>query len=265
MQIDVILRTHDGQNVHNDWRTRYAKMDKIDLIKGCFNSLMKSIEYVKDHNVRLTVMDDHSSPEFISWLKEKQKRRYFQIVHLEEKGYQYSAHQQFLACRDSDADFIYCVEDDYLHVETALQEMIDSYLLFSEKLGNKNIVLYPFDAPEEYNPPKEQCLLVHGSNRHWKTGIYTTNVMFTIPKIFRDHWPLFEVLSLNYNGDYLRKEEEKEGKIRYEESNTIWNIWRAGHAIRFNPVPSLALHVQFDRQYDPFIDWKQWWKDYASE
>src|SRR6056300_124010 len=145
MQIDVFVRTHDGQNVHNDWRTRYSKMSKLELIKGCFNSLLKAVEYVKDHNVRLTVLDDHSSPEFIEWLKEKQKQRYFHIRHNEEKGYQYSAHQQFLACRDSDADLVYCVEDDYLHVETAIQEMIDSHNLFREKSGN-NIVLYPFDA-----------------------------------------------------------------------------------------------------------------------
>ena len=265
MQIDIFVRTHDRQNVHNDWRTRYAKMEKRELIQGCFNSLLNAVEYVKDHNVRLTVLDDHSSPEFVEWLKEKQKKRYFHIIHNEEKGYRYSAHQQFLKCRDSDADLVYCVEDDYLHTETAIQEMIDTYVLFSERLGQKNIVLYPFDAPEIYDPPKDQCLLVHGSNRHWRTGHYTTNVMFTIPKIFRDHWPLFEVLSLNYNGDYLRKEEEKDKHIRYEEANTIWNIWKAGHAMRFNPIPSIALHMQFDAQWDPFIEWKQWWKDYAEE
>jgi len=35
--------------------------------------------------------------------------------------------------------------------------------------------------------------------------------------------------------------------------------------MRFNPIPSLALHMQFDAQWDPFIEWKQWWKDYAEE
>ena len=140
--------------------------------------------------------------------------------------------------------------------------MIDTQLMFEDKMKGNKIVLYPFDTPEEYDPPKDTAFIVHGSGRHWRSGIYSTNVMFTRPKIFLDHWHLFEVLALNYNGDYLKKMEKDE--IRYEEGNTIWNIWRAGHAIRFNPIPSLALHMQFDRQLDPFIDWQKWWEDYAK-
>jgi hypothetical protein len=123
-------------------------------------------------------------------------------------------------------------------------------------------VIYPFDAPEEYNPPEEKDFIVHGSHRHWRTGRYTTNVMLTVPKLFRHHWPLFEMLAKNYDGNYLRK--MKENEIRYTEENTIWNIWRYGQATRFSPIPSLALHMQFDKQIDPFIDWHAWWEKYAT-
>ena len=178
---------------------------------------------------------------------------------LAEQGYNYSAHQQWLLCKNSNSNLVYSVEDDYLHTPTAIQEMIDSYQLFSDRLKRTDIVLYPFDEPSEYNPPNRTDFIVHGSNRHWRTGVFTTNVLFTIPEIFKANWELFEVLALKYNGDYLNPRTE-----HYEESNTIWKIWQNNRAIRFNPIPSLALHLQFEQQIDPFIDWKKWWDEYTK-
>jgi len=260
--IHIILRTHDGGNVHNDWRVRYCDMDKNTLIKGCFKSLKNSIKDVRAHNVRLTILDDHSSDDLINFLKEEIKDMNAELIHLEEKGYRHSALVQFQMCRDSKADLVYSVEDDYLHQTSAIREMIDSFYLFEQKLDRSDIVLYPFDTPEEYDPPEAMCWLVHGTERHWRSGIYTTNVMMTTPELFKANWILFETLAKNYDGNYLRKEEP--GEIRVWEDNTIWNIWRANRAIRFNPVPSLALHMQFDRQLDPFIKWRKWWDEYAN-
>jgi hypothetical protein len=86
------------------------------------------------------------------------------------------------------------------------------------------------------------------------------DVLMTRPKLINDHWELFETLALKYNGDYTKPRTE-----HYEESNTIWNIWNRGDAISFNPIPSLALHLQFDKQIEPFINWRDWWELYASD
>lgn len=259
MSLDVILRTCDRGNVHVDWRVRYCNLPKADLIKGCFNSLITSLQNVRD--VNLTVLDDSSNSETLEFLKNKIEKSGIQgsVVSLKEKGYNNSAYVQFKMCRDSKADLVYSVEDDYLHSPSAIQEMIDSYNLFKDRLKREEIVLYPFDNPEEYNPPNRTDFIVHGSKRHWRTGIFTTNVMMTIPKIFKDNWELFETLALKYNGDYLNPRAE-----HYEESNTIWKIWRENKAMRFSPIPSLALHMQFKEQEDPFINWKQWWQLYAE-
>ena len=162
-------------------------------------------------------------------------------------------------CRDSNADLVYSIEDDYLHTPTAIQEMIDSFQLFTERLNRDDIVLFPFDEPSEYNPPNRKDFIVHGSARHWRTGIFTTQVLFCKPKLFKEHWSLFETLALKYNGDYLNPRTE-----HYEESNTIWKLWTEGTVIRFNPIPSLALHLQFEQQRDPFIDWEEWWREYTK-
>jgi glycosyltransferase involved in cell wall biosynthesis len=260
--LHVILRTCDRTNVHNDWRVRYCDLEKSEIIRGCVTSLIRSITNVTWFKVKLTILDDHSSENTVSFLKSAGAAlENFEIIQLEEQGYQNSGHQQFLHAKNTDADLVYCIEDDYLHQPSSITEMVDSYYLFVSKLKNPNIVLYPFDAPECYDPPTDPVWVVHGTQRHWRTGIYSTFVLFTIPDLIRQHWNLFETLALNYNGMYLRK--GKEHEFRYTEDNTIWNIWKHGEAIRFNPIPSLALHLQFDRQLEPFIDWKEWWAKYA--
>jgi hypothetical protein len=260
MQLHVILRTHDRHNVHVDWRKRYHHIPKPDLVLGCLRSLVKSICTVTHAHVKLTVLDDHSDHTTVDQIKHIiQQVPDSEFMPLTQTGYNHSAHVQWCMCRDSTADLVYSVEDDYLHCDTAIQEMLQSHQLFESRLNNRPVVLYPFDEPSEYDPPTRTDYVVHGSARHWRTGEFTTNVLFTRPQLFNDHWRLFECLALKYNGDYLNPRTE-----HYEESNTIWQIWRSGQAIRFNPIPSLALHMQFDAQRDPFIDWRMWWQSYAT-
>jgi len=257
--LDIILRTCDRTNVHVDWRVRYCDIPKNDIVVGCTRSLVNSIKNVRDVLIKLTVLDDSSSEETVSKIKQIIEEVNGEFISLPEQGYNYSAHQQWLLCRDSHADLVYSVEDDYLHQPSAIQEMIDSFYTFSDRLKRDDIVLYPFDEPSEYNPPSRTDFIVHGSNRHWRTGVFTTNVLFTTPQIFKSNWGLFETLALKYNGNYLKPRTE-----HYEESNTIWNIWLDNRAIRFNPIPSLALHLQFDQQKDPFIKWETWWDEYTK-
>jgi glycosyltransferase involved in cell wall biosynthesis len=259
MSVEVVLRTCDHTNIHNDWRVRYHDLSKRELVKGCVKSLINSCKDVKD--LKLTVLDDHSTEETVLWLQRELNKSglVFDFVRLEKTGYNHSSHEQWKRCRDSNYDLVYSVEDDYLHVHTAIQEMIDSYYIFVERLKRDEIVLYPFDEPSEYNPPQRRDFIVHGSNRHWRTGIFTTQVLFCQPKVFRHNWEIFEVLALKYNGDYLNPRTE-----HYEESNTIWKLWNEGPFLRFNPIPSLALHMQFEQQKDPYIKWETWWKEYTQ-
>jgi len=257
--LEVVLRTCDHTNIHNDWRVRYFDGTKKELVKGCVKSLINSCQNVE--NLKLTVFDDHSSEETFDWLKTTLETSglNFELISLEDSGYNHSAFKQWERCRDSEYDLVYSVEDDYLHCPTAIQEMINSFDIFCERLKRDSIVLYPFDEPSEYNPPQRKDFVVHGSHRHWRTGQFTTQVLFCQPKIFKEYWQVFETLALKYNGNYLEPRVE-----HYEESNTIWKLWTEGPLLRFNPIPSLALHMQFEPQKDPFIDWKSWWNEYTK-
>ncbi|CAB4124382.1 Glycosyltransferase 2-like [uncultured Caudovirales phage] len=258
MKLDIILRTCDRANVHGDWRVRYCNKPKDEIVQKCVISLLNSCRNVTNHEIQVVILDDHSSEETVSFLKTIENFYSFPIsfTSLEGTGYNNSNYNQYLKCRDSLADVVYAIEDDYLHSPSSIQEMLDSYEIFKSKL-QKEIVIFPFDEPGEY-PPNSPAFIVHGSNRHWRTGQFTTCVLMTTPKLFKDNWELFETLALKYNGNYLQPRTE-----HFEESNTIWNIWKSGKAIRLNPIPSLALHLQFDPQKDPFINWEHWWNEYT--
>ena len=259
--LKIVLRTCDRTNVHTDWRVRYCNISKPALVVGCAQSLVNSIKHATNVDVKLTVIDDHSSDDTVNTLKTMlaSSGLDYEFVPLAEYGYNHSAYQQWTICRDSGCDLFYSVEDDYLHEINAIQEMVDSYYLFCDRVKHDNIVIYPFDEPSEYNPPSRTDFVVHGSARHWRTGIFTTNVIMAKTSLLAQYWELFETMALKYNGDYLNPRTE-----HYEESNTIWKIWNGGPVVRFNPIPSLALHLQFDQQKDPFIDWQEWWKQYTK-
>ena len=238
---------------------RYCGKPKKDIVQTCFNSLVRSCSRVTNHTVRLTVFDDHSSEETVEHIKSRLAACRFptRFVRLEERGYNHSNHQQFLLCRDSDADIVYSVEDDYLHVPTAIQEMIDSYVLFKERLGQE-IVLHPFDPPLIYNPPQDKSYIAHGSHRHWRTATTTTATLMASPNLFRSYWNLFETLALKYNGM------PNPGDVQVSEHNTICLIYQSGKAVLLNPIPSLALHMQNQEHVDPYIDWQYWWSEYGQ-
>ena len=185
-KLEIILRTCDVKNVHNDWRVRYCNMPKNELILGCLLSLLRSCKGIE--GLKLTVMDDHSSQQTVDSIKKLLEHSGVdhEFISLEGEGYNNSAYQQWIRCRDSEYELVYSVEDDYLHCPTAIKEMIESYEIFTKRLENRLVVIYPFDAPDDYNPPNRQDFIVHGSHRHWRTGISSTNVLFSKPKLFKD-------------------------------------------------------------------------------
>jgi len=212
-----------------------------------------------NHTPTLTVLDDHSSPHTVNAIKDTLATCDFttEFVALEQRGYNNSCYQQYVRCRDSVADTVYAVEDDYLHCPTALQEMCDTYNIFRKRMPDRNIAIYPFDEPMHYKSPFGS-FLVHGSARHWRNNFYTTGVFMASPQLIQQHWDTFETFALKYNGNYLESRNE-----HVDEDNTLNRIW-AADTVLFSPVPSLALHLQFDDQRDPYINWVQWWMDYAQ-
>jgi hypothetical protein len=262
MKLHIVLRTHDGKNIHGD-RPRYIDVSKKDLIVGCLSSIVNSANLVKNHQVHFTILDDHSSNDLLNSLRcvFKYSKHSWEIISLKESGFNHSGYMQFKTCRDSDADLVYSVEDDYLHCKNAIPEMLFAYeYLKGYYRLRKELCIFPFDNPEDYVPHQIYPGRVFRTpTRHWKEGVWTTFTMMTTPKVFRDYWNIFERLSLQYKP--FAPGEDPDTLV--DEGNTISNIWK-NDVIRVNPIPSLALHVQFKEQRDPHIDDLNWWNKYSK-
>lgn len=253
MNIDIILRTHDGSEVHpENGNGRYCGETKAVLIKKCVSSLIKTCNKVND-NIQIIWIDDHSSEQTLNNLKEIFKNSNHSIIekHLQKTGHNESALAQFTECKNSNADLIYNIEDDYLHHEDCMEEMIDSYINFKKNL-NTEIAIHPFDDPDNYKERFiESTRIVLGSKRHWRLNTYTTFSFLTNPQVIRENWELFYKLAKLYMTPFGEANNIHEG-------TTINKIWREKVTL-FTPIPSLALHMQYEAQKDKFINWREWW------
>jgi glycosyltransferase involved in cell wall biosynthesis len=265
MKLEIVLRIHDGQNIHGQQK-RYIPVSKLELVIGCVSSLLNSSNQVQTHQINLIILNDHSSDELISTLEDRlnQFNYSWKIIHLEEKGFNYSALKQFEYCKNSNADLIYLVEDDYLHSPTALQEMIDAYISIRRKYKLSEVCIFPYDTPQEYDfNLKEKYFVTREKYRHWKSSTWTTQTFMTSPKVLQEHWKHFEKLAKEFRV-IPRKYKEKidDEKIVWEDT-TIGNIWRDCVPV-FHPIPSLALHIQFEKERDPYINHLEWWNNYTK-
>jgi hypothetical protein len=262
MKLEIVLRIHDGKNIHGD-KPRYIDIPKKDLIIGCVTSLINSANLMKDVDISFIVLNDHCTEKCISEIHNifKHSNHPYQLIDLKIPGFNYSGLKQFEYCKNSVADLVYSVEDDYLHCPESIIEMLQTYIHMKKYYHiKKEICLYPFDNQEDYEYSRTiPGRVFRTPTRHWKEGIWTTFTMMTTPKVFQDHWKTFEKLATKYtpwNGV------DKIGEIVHE-GNTICDIWEH-HVLRINPIPSLALHVQFEKQRDPHINHLDWWNKYSK-
>jgi hypothetical protein len=93
--------------------------------------------------------------------------------------------------------------------------------------------------------------VVCGPQRHWRTNTHTTNTCWVEIQTLRRNWELFELLARYSSTPYGQEH-------HIFEASTINKIWREQVAL-FTPIPSLALHLQYEEHKDPYLDWTQWW------
>jgi glycosyltransferase involved in cell wall biosynthesis len=249
MIVDIILRSHDGGDVHPDIG-RFLSVAKKEIVKRSVRSLHESSKLVGEHVISFHIIDDHSSDETVAVLKE-----IAEVEPLSGTGNNASWLRAFKCARDSAADVVYLVEDDYLHAPEALREMFHFYQFAKERSGDKEIVLCPYDDFFNYvYGPDKVGFVVPGRERHWRTNTYTMGTFLISPQIVREHFEKFEQLARLY--------ETPQGIAGgVTEETTIARIWKEGFATLFTPLPSLAVHL--NQNEPPLFDWKTLWEKYA--
>ena len=130
--------------------------------------------------------------------------------------------KSFEISKNSD-DLVYFVEDDYIHNDDSISEMLSVYEKFSTILEDE-IFIVPVDYPYLYQKNQSANVLI-GQKYHWRSVRESLLTFLTSKKMINKY----------YN------ELVKMGEIEHEPYETILhNIYDKEKC--FSPMPSLALH-----------------------
>ena len=261
----IIFRTNTSVEIWDQNKKRLFEHPKIEYATRSLNSLIKSIKFLRQKlpevNIELIIIDDHSSSENLEKIKkisEQEKNskivslnhdKYKSII-LEQKSIETFSNLASLMCsfevaKKQGEDLVLFVEDDYLHFETMLEEMISSFQRISSQL-RKDLFMCPSDYPYLYMGNEKTNILI-GNKRHWRTIDKTLCTFLTSKKLINKYW------------DNLRKTCEKRHNPFEKYLNEIYK-----QEICISPIKSLSLHVtNINSSYGlaPFIDYKKLWDE----
>ena len=260
----IILRMNTEIEIWDQNRKRLFEYPKIEYTKRSLNSLIKSIKFLKNKyltiNIKTIIVDDNSTTENLNSIKKVIDGNNIEIINLDYSKYKKeiskqknketfanlaSLLQSFEIGKVAEEDLIFFIEDDYLHYETMLEEMVSSYERIASQI-KKDIFMCPSDYPYLYmNNTKTNVLI--GNKRHWRTVDRTLCTFLTTKKLLNKYWD-------NFYKNCLDRHEPFEKYL-----NEIYS-----KEICISPLKSLSLHLtNINSSYglSPLIDYKKIWEE----
>lgn len=242
----IILRTCSKVNMlHDVGNGRYIKVPKQQLINVCVSSLVNSINQVQGHHIDLIVLDDHSSEEAVTDIKNILSNCKFPTKFIPVEGGSGNGYTMSLVydqIEQNCKDLWYHVEDDYLHYPEAIHDMLDTVDTFEERTG-KLVAINPHDDVWRYKYEIYPSFIIHAPYRHYRTVQHTTYTFLSSLRLFRKYKNHFE--------DLVKLTIQKESFI---ENKSINLIWQQDDVVLFSPIPGLAFHIMDESGKDPYID-----------
>ena len=260
----LIFRTNTDIEIWDQNKRRLFEEPKIEYSLRSLNSLIKSIKFSKNKypniNFKTIIVDDKSKEENLGKIKKLINTSgldmtIFSLNHenYKDKIKQQKNHQTFsnlaslLQCfelgKEHGEDLIYFIEDDYLHFEPMLEEMIASYERIASQV-NKDIFMCPADYPYLYMNNEKTNILI-GNKRHWRTVSQTLCSFMTTKTLLDKYWDNFYNTCLDRHDPF-----EKYLNEIYKQEFCV------------SPLKSLSLHltnVNSSYGLSPFIDYKKLW------
>ena len=262
----ILFRTNSNIEIWDQNKKRLFELPKIEYTLRSLNSLLKSINFCKkkypDIKIKLTIVDDNTNETNLNKIKnltnnsnfdiniaKVNHQKYRNLIKEQKNEQTYSNLASLLFCfeiaKENTEDLVFFVEDDYLHFEPMMEEMIASY----ERIGsqiNKDIFMCPADYPYLYMDNKKTNILI-GNKRHWRTIDVTLCTFMTSKKFIHQYWD-------NFYKNCLDRHDPFEKYI-----NEIYKS-----EICVSPLKSLSVHftnVNSSYGLSPFIDYKKLWKE----
>ena len=262
----IIFRTNTDVEIWDQNKKRLFEKPKIEYSLRALNSLIKSITFSKTKypNIKFKtiIVDDKSKEENLNKLKklingsgldisinllnhEKYKDKIKQQKNNQTFSNLASLLQSFELGKEHGKDLVFFVEDDYLHFEPMMEEMIASYERIASQV-NKDIFMCPADYPYLYMSNEKTNILI-GNKRHWRTINQTLCTFMTTKSLIEKYWD-------NFYNNCLDRNEPFEKYL-----NEIYT-----KEFCISPLKSLSLHltnVNSSYGLSPFINFKKLWEE----
>ena len=258
----IIVRINTEIEIWDRNKRRLFEQPKIEYSIRSLNSLLKAITFCKKKysnlEIKIILIDDNSSEKNLSKIRNLIKDEYIEIVQLDHDKFKSSIKKQksketysnlislkqcFEIGKDQSTDLVFFLEDDYLHFESMIEEMIASYERISSQIG-QDIFMCPSDYPYLYMENDKANIFI-GNKRHWRTINQTLCTFLTSKKLINKYWKNFEKTCEDRHDPF----EKYLNEIYTKE-------------ICISPIKSLSLHltnVNSSYGLSPFIDYKKLW------
>ncbi len=259
----IVVRMNTEIEIWDQSKKRLFEQPKIEYSIRSINSLINSINFCKKKyqnlEIKTVIIDDHSKEENLNKIK-KLINNNIDIIRLDHKKFETkikkqktketfsnlaSLLQSFEIGKDLGNDLIFFVEDDYLHFEPMLEEMIASYERIASQIG-RDIFMCPTDYPFLYMNNEKTNVLI-GNKRHWRTINKTLCTFMTSKNLLDQYWEMFQKTCLDRHDPF----EKYLNEIYLKE-------------FCFSPLKSLSLHLtNINSSYglSPFINYKKLWDE----
>ena len=258
----IIVRVNTEIEVWDQNKRRLFEKPKIDYSIRSIKSLIKSINLCQkkysDLRIKTIILDDSSKDENLEKIRQIIKDVDSEIISLDTKKFETkikkqksqetfsnlaSLFQSFEIGKKIGEDLIFFIEDDYLHFETMLDEMIFTYERVSSQVG-KDIFMCPADYPYLYMNNEKTNILI-GNKRHWRTINKSLCTFLTSKKLLDLYWENFSKNCENRHDPFEKY---------------INEIYKNEFCI--SPLKSLSIHltnVNSSYGLSPFINYKDLW------
>ena len=260
----IVLRMNTMVEIWDQKKKRLFEQPKIEYSIRSINSLIKAITVCRNKypviKIKTIIVDDQSKKDNLDKIRKLIQDQNIEIIPLDHEKYKSiikkqektetfsnlaSLLQSFEIGKNQSDDLIFFIEDDYIHSETMLDEMISSYERIASQV-KKDIIMCPADYPYLYMNDEKTNILI-GSNRHWRTINKTLCTFMLSKNLLNKYWENFYKTCLDRHDPF-----EKYINEIYENEVCI------------SPIKSLSLHLtNINSSYglSPFLDYKKLWED----
>ena len=262
----IIFRTNTDVEIWDQNKKRLFEQPKIEYSLKALNSLIKSINFSKNKypniKFKIIIVDDKSKEENLSKINQiidvstlditvitLKHEKYKGVIKKQKNNQTFSnlssLLQSFELGKEHGKDLIFFVEDDYLHFEPMMEEMIASYERIASQV-NRDIFMCPADYPYLYMNNEKTNILI-GNKRHWRTITRTLCTFMTTKAILDKYWDNFYNTCLDRNDPFEKHLNE---------------IYKTEFCL--SPLKSLSLHltnVNSSYGLSPFINYKKLWDE----